>query len=57
MQIWCIRNCSNNLLAGQLQPEKMITSKVRLRDVIDQGFEALLNHRDEHCKVIVDVQA
>ncbi|KAJ5982975.1 hypothetical protein N7481_005074 [Penicillium waksmanii] len=44
------------LSAGDLRPEKMITSRVPLRDVVDQGFRALLDHRDEHCKIIVDVQ-
>jgi hypothetical protein len=34
----------------------MITSRVSLRDVVDKGFQALFNHRDEHCKIIVDVQ-
>ncbi|KAJ5388793.1 hypothetical protein N7509_011334 [Penicillium cosmopolitanum] len=47
---------SDQLLAGHLRPEKMITSRVSLRDVVDKGFQALLDHRDEHCKIIVDVQ-
>lgn len=35
----------------------MITSRVALDEVVDKGFKALLEHRDEHCKIVVDVQA
>jgi hypothetical protein len=34
----------------------MITGRVPLRDAVDKGILALLNHRDEHCKILVDVQ-
>ncbi|PYI23724.1 GroES-like protein [Aspergillus japonicus CBS 114.51] len=42
---------------GQLSPEKMITAKIGLDDVVEKGFEELVNHRDAHCKILVDVQA
>lgn len=35
----------------------MITSRITLDEVVDKGFKALLEHRDEHCKILVDVQA
>lgn len=41
---------------GRLQPRSMITAKVPLEKVRVDGFQALLKDRDEHCKVIVDVQ-
>ncbi|KAJ6133850.1 hypothetical protein N7523_000172 [Penicillium sp. IBT 18751x] len=42
---------------GQLKPEGMITSCITLDEVVEKGFKALLEHRDEHCKILVDVQA
>lgn len=44
-------------MIGQLKPERMITSRIALDEVVDKGFKALLEHRDEHCKILVDVQA
>jgi len=35
----------------------MITSRITLDEVVEKGFEALLKHRDQHCKIVVDVQA
>lgn len=35
----------------------MITSHITLDEVVEKGFQALLEHRDEHCKILVDVQA
>ncbi|KAJ9480651.1 hypothetical protein VN97_g12893 [Penicillium thymicola] len=42
---------------GQLKPEAMITSRVSLDEVVDKGFKALLENRDQHCKILVDVQS
>lgn len=42
---------------GQLKPESMITSRITLDEVVEKGFKALLEHKDEHCKILVDVQA
>ncbi|KAJ5674426.1 uncharacterized protein N7477_004360 [Penicillium maclennaniae] len=42
---------------GQLKPEGMITSCITLDEVVEKGLKALLEHRDEHCKILVDVQA
>jgi len=42
---------------GQLQPEGMITSYISLDQVVDEGFKSLLEHRDKHCKILVDVQS
>ncbi|GLB12173.1 hypothetical protein AtubIFM57258_009453 [Aspergillus tubingensis] len=42
---------------GQLKPERMVTSKIKLDDVVEKGFQALLDDRDSHCKILVDVQA
>ncbi|BCS01295.1 uncharacterized protein AKAW2_51636S [Aspergillus luchuensis] len=42
---------------GQLKPERMVTSKIKLDDVVEKGFQALVDDRDSHCKILVDVQA
>ncbi|KNG89589.1 putative alcohol dehydrogenase [Aspergillus nomiae NRRL 13137] len=42
---------------GQLQPEKMITSKIKLNETVEKGFETLVNDREDHCKILIDVQA
>ena len=43
---------------GQLKPEGMITEKVKLDEVVEKGFKVLLgSERNDHCKILVDVQA
>lgn len=44
-------------LTGQLRPERMITAKIKLDDVVEHGFETLIKDCAEHCKIVVDVQA
>ncbi|KAJ5982764.1 hypothetical protein N7451_012864 [Penicillium sp. IBT 35674x] len=46
-----------NIRAGQLKPEDMITSRITLDEVVEKGFKTLLEHKNEHCKILVDVQA
>ncbi|KAJ5159461.1 uncharacterized protein N7482_006465 [Penicillium canariense] len=41
----------------QLKPADMITARIALSEVVDKGFQALLDHRDQHCKILVDVQS
>lgn len=41
---------------GLLNPEAMITARISLDEVVDKGFKALLEHRDEHCKILVNAQ-
>jgi hypothetical protein len=33
----------------------MITSKIGMAEVAEKGFRALINHRDQHVKILVDV--
>ncbi|KAJ5714620.1 uncharacterized protein N7483_011801 [Penicillium malachiteum] len=45
---------------GHLRPENMITATIPLDQVVaggGAGFKALLEYRDQHCKILVDVQA
>jgi hypothetical protein len=34
----------------------MITSKIQLEDLVDKGFFALINDKDNHVKILVDIQ-
>lgn len=36
-----------------MKPEKMITKKVELKDVIEDGFLTLLADKDNHVKVLI----
>lgn len=33
----------------------MITSKIRMDEVAEKGFRALINEKDKHVKILVDV--
>jgi hypothetical protein len=39
---------------GQFQGyEKMVTSRVALEDVVEKGFEELVNNRDDQIKILI----
>ncbi|KGO41651.1 Polyketide synthase, enoylreductase [Penicillium expansum] len=42
---------------GSIQPHPMITSKIRMEDVDERGFKALIEQRDKHVKILVDISA
>ncbi|CAG7989855.1 unnamed protein product [Penicillium nalgiovense] len=42
---------------GGIQPRPMITSKIRMEDVEARGFKALIEERDKHVKILVDISA
>jgi hypothetical protein len=35
----------------------MITARIALEDVVEQGFEALVKHKDQHSKIIATPRA
>ncbi|PYH86014.1 alcohol dehydrogenase [Aspergillus uvarum CBS 121591] len=43
--------------SGKLNPQTMITSKIRMEDIVEKGFEALINEKDKHVKILVDISA
>ncbi len=45
------------LKSGALQPEKMITSKIRIDRVAEDGFRPLIDEKDKHVKILVDLKA
>ncbi|GAQ06189.1 (R,R)-butanediol dehydrogenase [Aspergillus lentulus] len=40
---------------GKLSPRAMITSKILMEDVVAKGFKALVDERDKHVKILVEV--
>lgn len=41
--------------AGKIQPQDMITKTVKLTEVEEKGFKALINDKDNNVKVLVEV--
>ena len=42
---------------GSLQPAKMITSKIKMDRVVEDGYKALIEERDKFIKILVDCRA
>ena len=38
-----------------LQPAKMITGKIPIDQVVEQGFMPLINEKEKHVKILVDL--
>ncbi|KAL3478615.1 chaperonin 10-like protein [Aspergillus californicus] len=45
------------IASGKINPSPMITSKIRMEDVEERGFKALVNERDKHVKILIDIGA
>ncbi|EXJ64881.1 hypothetical protein A1O7_01220 [Cladophialophora yegresii CBS 114405] len=42
---------------GSLQPANMITSKIKIDRVVEDGYRALIDEKDKHVKILVDCRA
>ena len=40
---------------GRLKPERMITGKIRMDEIEEKGFRALVHDKDNQVKILVDV--
>ena len=47
----------NAIKQGKLKPERMITSKIKIDRVAEDGFKPLINEKDKHVKILVDLAA
>lgn len=45
------------LASGKLKPQKMITSRIKMEDLVEKGIWALVKEKDKHVKILVDVNA
>jgi threonine dehydrogenase-like Zn-dependent dehydrogenase len=48
---------ANSSFQGKIKPQPMITSKIPMDLVAEKGFRALINERDKHVKILVDIWA
>ena len=42
---------------GALKPEAMITGKIKMGGLVDEGYMRLINEKDKHVKILVDIKA
>lgn len=42
---------------GSIKPRQMITSKIKMDRLVDDGYWALIKEKNEHVKILVDVKA
>ncbi|RMY73411.1 hypothetical protein D0863_03890 [Hortaea werneckii] len=42
---------------GRIQPRQMITSKIRMDRLVEDGYWALIKEKDKHVKILVDMKA
>ncbi|KAG9256232.1 chaperonin 10-like protein [Emericellopsis atlantica] len=42
---------------GKMEPSGMITKTIKLGEIVDEGFMSLVNDKDNHVKILVDVEA
>lgn len=45
----------NAIASGQLNPERMITRKIKMDEIEEHGFKALIENKDSHVKILVEV--
>ncbi|KAF1981815.1 GroES-like protein [Aulographum hederae CBS 113979] len=43
------------LASGAMKPEPMITRRIRLEDLVDQGIKNLITNKDKEVKILVDI--
>lgn len=40
-----------------MKPEGMITKKIKMDEVVEEGFETLIRDKDNQVKILIDAQA
>ncbi|KAK5174192.1 uncharacterized protein LTR77_001272 [Saxophila tyrrhenica] len=45
------------LSKGTIKPAGMITGKIKMQDLVKEGYMPLINEKDKHVKILVDIQA
>lgn len=44
------------LAHGKIKPEAMVTSKIKMRDLVEKGIRVLAKPGQQHCKILLSVQ-
>ncbi|KAJ4256166.1 hypothetical protein NW762_009243 [Fusarium torreyae] len=47
----------DNLASGAIEPSLMITKKIKLENIVEDGIKALIHDKDHQVKVLVDMHA
>lgn len=47
----------SDFVLGKMSPAGMITKKIKLNEVEAEGFNTLINDKENHVKILVDVGA
>lgn len=42
---------------GSIRPNKMITSRIAMEDLVEKGYRNLIEEKDKHVKILIDVNA
>ena len=45
------------LAAGEIKPAKMITGKIPMDRLVDDGYWPLIKEKEKHVKILIDVRA
>lgn len=40
-----------------MKPEGMITKKIKMDEVVEEGFESLIRDKDNQVKILIDAEA
>lgn len=51
------RNVIAHMKNGSIRPATMITRKITIDKVVEDGFQALINDKNKHVKIQVDLRA
>ncbi|KAL8857482.1 MAG: hypothetical protein Q9178_005976 [Gyalolechia marmorata] len=49
------REVLDAIASGNLKPEPMITGKIQMDEIEEKGFKALIEEKDKHVKILVEV--
>ena len=44
-----------DFVAGKLKPESMITKKIKMDEVEEEGYKALINDKDNQVKILIEI--
>ena len=48
------REVLDAISSGQVNPGGMITKKIRMDEVEEEGFKTLINDKDNHVKILIE---
>ncbi|KAI4242097.1 MAG: hypothetical protein L6R42_011100 [Xanthoria sp. 1 TBL-2021] len=49
------REVLDAIASGNLKPEPMITGKIQMDEIVEKGFKPLVEEKDKHVKILVEV--